>query len=70
MLDIRCLIIGIILAELALRTLDLVPTQALRAVDQKEFDSIPGLHSPNQDLISRKNPQLPHQITINNLGYS
>jgi hypothetical protein len=38
-------------------------------VTEKEFSSVPGILSPGQRVIDRRDPRLPHRVTTNSLGY-
>jgi hypothetical protein len=72
---IRCgavasgLFIALALAEGILRALDAAPTDGVATVTTKEFDALPGILSPGQSLIDRRDPRLPHRVTTNDLGY-
>lgn len=56
-------------AELVLRSTGLVSARGLHTVDLAEFDAIPGMFSPGQDLIDERIPELPYRVTTNRLGY-
>jgi hypothetical protein len=62
-------VLAIVAVELALRALQLAPSAAVATVSQEEFDRLPGIFRPNQTLIDRREPALPHRVTINSLGY-
>lgn len=59
----------LIIAELVLRLADLAPTTGLFTVTESEFDRVPGLFSPNQDVSDSRNPNLPHRVRTGGLGY-
>jgi hypothetical protein len=63
------LTIAVMIIELLLRATGLSPTTSLHSVTQAEFAQVPGIWQPGQNFISRKIEALPHQITINSLGY-
>ena len=58
-----------IAAEVLLRVLDLAPTQRIRSANRQEFSSLPGIYAPDQSIVARHVPALPHRVTINGLGY-
>lgn len=60
--------VAIVVAELVLR-LFFVDTPVKVSVDSSLFPVIPGIYQPTETAVSRINPNLPHEITINNLGY-
>lgn len=72
---IRCatvgagLLAGLVVAEGVLRALGAAPTNGVTSVTEKEFASVPGILSPGQRLIDRRDPRLPHRVTTNSLGY-
>jgi lysophospholipase L1-like esterase len=49
--------------------LRLAPTNGVTTVTEGEFRSLPGIFSPGQQLVDRRNPLLPHHVTIDSLGY-
>jgi lysophospholipase L1-like esterase len=59
----------LLVVEIALRMFQLFPTRAIGSASQDQFNSIPGIYAPNQSLIVRHVPALPHTVTINKLGY-
>lgn len=56
-------------AEVILRVFDLAPAGGISTVTEREFEKVPGLYGPNQRLVDRRIPALPHLVTINALGY-
>jgi lysophospholipase L1-like esterase len=62
-------VVAIILAELALRLLKFAPAGGVHTVDAAAFARVPGIFEPGQHVIDRQNPNLPHQVTIDSLGY-
>ena len=72
---IRCTAIGVgllaalVLTEGMLRLLHLAPTNGLATVTEAEFRAVPGLLSPHQNFVDRRDPRLPHRVTTNSLGY-
>jgi len=63
------LLAGLLVAEVLLRMLGAAPTDGVTTVTEKEFWSVPGILSPGQRLIDRRDPRLPHGVTTNSLGY-
>ena len=63
------LVLGLSLTEGLLRLLQLAPTNSVVTVTETEFRSLPGLLSPHQNLIDRRDPRLPYRLTTNSLGY-
>jgi len=59
----------IVAAELVLRALDLAPVAAVVTVSQEQYERVPGIFAPSQTLVDRREPALPHRVSINNLGY-
>lgn len=72
---IRCLAVGggllagLLVTEVLLRMFGAAPTDGVTTVTEKEFWSLPGILSPGQRLIDRRDPRLPHVVTTNSLGY-
>ncbi|MGI9628477.1 MAG: SGNH/GDSL hydrolase family protein [Longimicrobiales bacterium] len=62
-------VVSVIGLELTLRVFSLASPGAGFTVTQVEFSRIPGLFSPNQSYVDQTNPALPHQVTIDSLGY-
>jgi len=60
---------GLVVAEGLLRALEAAPTDGVTTVTEKEFWSVPGILSPGQRVIDRRDPRLPHRVTTNSLGY-
>jgi len=63
------LLAGLVAAEGLLRALGAAPTNGVTTVTEKEFWSVPGILSPGQRLIDRRDPRLPYRVTTNSLGY-
>ena len=61
--------IALVLAELLLRLFGLAPVDGLATVTAAEYDEVPGIFSPHQDLVSRQIPALPHRVRIDSLGF-
>ncbi len=72
---IRCTAVGLgvvvalALAEVGLRLLGLAPPDGVATVTEAQFQSIPGILLPDQDLVDRRDRRLPHHVTTNALGY-
>lgn len=63
------LLLGLAVAELALRVLGLAPVTAVATVSAAEYARIPGILAPHQRLIDRHKPTLPFHVTTDSLGY-
>lgn len=63
------IIIALILVEVVLRVFELAPTTGISSVSETEFNSIPGIFTPGQKVLDKHIPELPHSVSINNLGY-
>ena len=63
------IVLALVLVELTLRLFDLAPVGGVATVNQRDFERLPGLFTPGQRLIDRVVPALPHQVTIDSLGY-
>jgi len=63
------LLAGLVVAEGLLRALGAAPTDGVTTVTEKEFWSVPGILSPGQRVLDRRDPRLPHRVTTNSLGY-
>jgi lysophospholipase L1-like esterase len=63
------LVAGLVVAEGVLRAVGAAPTNGVTTVTEREFRSVPGMLSPGQDVIDRRDPRLPHRVTTNSLGY-
>lgn len=69
---ISCVIIGLVcvgLAELGLRVGGFAPSESAVTVTTSEFERVPGLFKPGQDVLDRSKPALEHRVHINNLGF-
>lgn len=73
LLPVISILIGIVVTlsvvEIILRIFQLSPTQGIQSVNREQFESLPGIYSPNQSVIARHVPAFPHKVTINSLGY-
>lgn len=63
------LALSLLLVEMALRLFGLAPVGGIATVNQRDFDRLPGIYVPGQQMVDRRRPQLPHTITIDSLGY-
>ncbi|HJU65383.1 MAG TPA: SGNH/GDSL hydrolase family protein [Gemmatimonadaceae bacterium] len=61
--------IALVAAEVVLRMLNLAPTASVVTVNEEQFERIPGIFAPNQRLVDSRIPALPHQVSIDSLGY-
>ena len=55
--------------EVTLRVLDLAPSAGIGSVTEVDFERVPGLLTPGQELVDRDKPALPYHVRINDLGY-
>lgn len=55
--------------EFALRVSGYVSSATFHTVSQEEFDRIPGMFEPGQDVIDKPHPYLHYHVKINALGY-
>ncbi len=60
-------IIALVASELGLRSLRLTPTRGLTTVTQREYMRLPGLLSPNLDLVVPD--RVPYRVRTDSLGY-
>ena len=63
------LTVALVLTEIVLRVAHLAPATGVVTVTEREFARIPGLFAPGQHLVDRRNPALPHVVSIDSLGY-
>lgn len=63
------LLAAVAFVEIAIRVLQLAPSQGVSTVDEADFDRVPGLFGPGQDIVDRQEPALPHRVRINAHGY-
>ena len=61
--------LGVVLAEIGLRTLGLAPPPGLFTVTEAEYQRIPGIFAPNQRATANPGTRFEHVTTINALGY-
>lgn len=61
--------LAVVAVELVLRALRLAPVAAVATVSQEQYERVPGIFAPNQTLVDRRKPTLPHRVTIGNLGF-
>jgi hypothetical protein len=60
---------GLLVAEVVLRVFHLAPSNAVSTVTTAQFEAIPGIWAPGQDLVDRRNAHLPYHVTTDSLGY-
>jgi len=63
------LVLALGVAEATLRVLHLAPTRGLTTVTAEQFDRLPGLFSPNAAFTDMRNPNLPHRVRVDSLGF-
>lgn len=51
------------------RFFGLAPSTGVFTVTNMDFERIPGIFTPNQQLVDMRKPRLPHEVDINSLGY-
>lgn len=61
--------VALVAAEIILRVTGLAAPGGVATVTEREFRRVPGVYAPRQNVVSRDNPALPHQVTIDSLGY-
>ena len=62
------LMVSIAIVEVFLRNFVISPVFVTSA-DQATFDKVPGIYQPVRTSVSYANANLPHSVTINDLGY-
>ena len=60
---------ALFLAEITLRLLRLAPTSSVSTVSAREFESIPGMFTPNQHVLDLDKPDLPYTVSTDSLGF-
>ena len=55
--------------EIILRISHFAPTTSLLSVDLATYEQVPGIWEPGQDFVWARNPNLPHSVETNSLGY-
>jgi len=60
---------ALLVVEGLLRVLDLGPSQGVGSVTEDDFERVPGLLTPGQDLVDREKPALPYHVRINAHGF-
>lgn len=45
------------------------PTVSQHTVSQADYERVPGMWEPGQDLVNRDDPALPYRVQINSLGF-
>lgn len=68
LLAIVSLTLALLLAEAGLRLAGIRPLQ-IRSISQENFERVPGMYEPGLHVVSRKIPQLPHEVSVNALGF-
>ena len=63
------LLAALLLAEVVLRLLDVAPASGVTTVTEREFERVPGILTPSQAVLDTQLPELPHQVTVNALGF-
>jgi lysophospholipase L1-like esterase len=62
-------LVALLVAELLLRLFGLAPTEGLATVNESDFERIPGIFAPDQELVVRQIKALPYRVSIDSLGY-
>jgi len=62
-------VVALAMMEGLLRVLDLAPSEGVGSVDEADFARVPGILTPDQDLVDREKPMLPYHVHIDSLGY-
>src|SRR5689334_13166905 len=60
---------ALVAVEVLLRVFGLAPAGGLATVNQRDYERFPGIFTPNQQLVDRTRPSLPHRVTIDSLGF-
>jgi lysophospholipase L1-like esterase len=60
---------ALVAAEIVLRVTGAFPSKSLHTVSAREFEKVPGMFAPGQAMVRRQVRQLPHQVSINSLGF-
>lgn len=59
----------LVLSEVLLRLSRRVTTESAHTASEQDFDRIPGVFEPDQDVVERPRTELVHHVAINSLGY-
>jgi lysophospholipase L1-like esterase len=62
-------VLALVLAEALLRVTGLAYPGGVSTMTDAQFRRLPGMYAPNQRVLSRDVPALPHRVTIDSLGY-
>lgn len=62
-------VVGLLVAEVALRIMHLAPAEGVGTVSASEYEALPGMFAPNQRVLDVQKPDLPHTVTIDSLGF-
>lgn len=62
-------VVTLVAAEAALRLSGHVTSATVHTVSQADYDRIPGMFEPGQDVTETPHPRLHYHVTINGLGY-
>lgn len=62
-------VLGLVVAEACVRLLGLASPPVAVSVDERTFAELPGIFFPSPQRVDRRIPALPHQVTINDLGF-
>lgn len=62
-------LVTLVSSEIALRVSGHVPVASVHTVSQADYDRIPGMFEPFQDVTEKPHPRLHYHVSINSLGY-
>ena len=63
------LVVAVVIAEVTLRALSLAPSAAISTVTESEFQRVPGIFEPGQQIVDRQLAALPFAVRIDSLGF-
>src|SRR5688500_20245388 len=61
-------LVALLVAELLLRLFGLAPTERHATVNEPDFERIPGIFAPDQELAVRQIKALPYRVSIDSLA--
>jgi lysophospholipase L1-like esterase len=69
LLAIASAVVALAAVEVALRLSGLAPSAGLFTVTEKEFERIPGIFAPGQQVVEGRGTRFEHTVRIDSLGY-
>lgn len=63
------MLVALVIAEVALRVLQLAPAAGIATVNARDYERLPGMFAPNQHVRDVQKPALPFTVTIDSLGF-